>query len=129
MNKKIIIDTNFLLIPGQFKIDIFSEIERIADFNYKLFIIDKTIDELKNIIKNEQSRRQRESAKLGLELIKKKDLKTIRTTAEKSVDDLILDIANKGTIVATQDKELKKRLREKGISIITMRAKKYLVIE
>ncbi|MBW2991754.1 hypothetical protein KY345_00870 [Candidatus Woesearchaeota archaeon] len=30
--RKIILDTNFLLIPGQFKIDIFSEIRRICDF-------------------------------------------------------------------------------------------------
>ena len=44
---KIILDTNFLMIPAQFNVDIFSEIHRICDFKYELYIIDKTIDELR----------------------------------------------------------------------------------
>ena len=44
--KKIILDTNFLLIPAQFNVDIFSEIERICDFQYQLCIVDKTLSEL-----------------------------------------------------------------------------------
>ena len=46
--KKIILDTNFLLIPAQFKVDIFDEIDRIMIEKYQLFVLDKTIDELKN---------------------------------------------------------------------------------
>ena len=42
---KIILDTNFLMIPSMFKVDIFSEIERICDFKYELCIVDKTLDE------------------------------------------------------------------------------------
>ena len=42
--------TNFLLIPVQFKVDIFSEIARIITFEYKLLVLDKTIEELKSIV-------------------------------------------------------------------------------
>ena len=125
--KKIIIDTNFLLIPGQFKIDIFSEIRRISDFPFSLLVFDKTIDELKMIIKRQKGR-QKQAANLGLQLLKRKDLKIIPTKAEKSVDSLILEIADKNTVVATQDAALKNALRKKGIAIITMRAKRHLVI-
>ena len=44
--KKIMLDTNFLLIPFQFKVDIFSEIERICNFNYKLCIFEQSLEEL-----------------------------------------------------------------------------------
>ena len=35
--KKIILDTNFLITAIKFKVDIFTEINRICDFNYKIF--------------------------------------------------------------------------------------------
>jgi len=49
--RKIILDTNFLLIPAQFKVDIFSEIDRICSFTYSLFVLDKSVEELKKISK------------------------------------------------------------------------------
>lgn len=124
---KILLDTNFLLIPAQFNVDIFSEIERIADFPYRICILKQTIDELKKIIK-EQKGKHRNAAKLALQLIKQKDLNTIKNSSKDSVDDIILDIVNPEYIVATQDKELKDRLKRKKIRIITLRAKKYLVM-
>ena len=41
---KVIIDTNFLLIPEQFKVDIFTEFKNLLG-DVKLYIIDKTVDE------------------------------------------------------------------------------------
>ncbi|ENO12016.1 hypothetical protein MBGDC06_00279, partial [Thermoplasmatales archaeon SCGC AB-539-C06] len=71
--KKIILDTNFLLIPAQFKVDIFDEIDRIILEKYQLFVLDKTIDELKKIIADKkQKMRNRRAAKLGLQLLKSK---------------------------------------------------------
>ena len=49
---RIILDTNFLMIPGQFHVDIFSELGRICNFNYKLYIFEESINELRNIINN-----------------------------------------------------------------------------
>jgi len=125
MKKIIILDTNFLLIPAQFNVDIFSEIERICDFPYQLCIIDKTLSELDSIIEN-QRQKYKNSAKLALKLLKSKAVKIIKTKKDKYVDDLIFNLAeNTEIIVATQDKELKKRLKK---PIITLRQKKYLKI-
>lgn len=125
--KKIILDTNFLLIPSQFKVDIFSEIDRICLFNYELYILDKTIDELKEIIKKQKGK-HREAAKIALMLIKKKHLSIIKTE-EGKVDDLILRLINKGDILATQDALLRKKAIKKGAGVIFLRSKKYLILK
>jgi len=126
---KLIIDTNFLLIPANFKIDIITEINRISDFNYKLCIIDKTIDELKKI-KETAKAKDKLAASIALQLINKEIFTTIKTHQDKLVDDLILAIAKKEKItVATQDKSLKKALKALKARIITMRSKKHLVLE
>ena len=124
--KRIIIDTNFLLIPAQFKVDIFLEIKKIAEFDYDLFIIDKTIDELKSIIEKQKGK-HKAAAKLALSIIKLKKIKKIKTK-EGTVDELILKAADKNTIIATQDMELKRKLREKGVSLIVLRQKKHLIL-
>jgi|APSaa5957512622_1039677.scaffolds.fasta_scaffold00639_6 uncharacterized protein len=120
--KTIILDSNFLMLPFQFKIDIFSELERICEFKYEIAIIDRTIDELNDISKAE--------SKAALKLIEIKQVKLIKTDKNTIVDNLIMDIVDKEKhIVATQDKELKQRLKEKNIPIITLRQKKYLNLQ
>lgn len=122
---KIILDTNFLLIPYQFKLDIFKEIDRIADFNYDVSVLDKTVEELKNI-SEKQTGKNKEAAKFALKLIEAKKIKALKTTG-KNTDDAIFDLASRERfIVATQDKALKRRLTGKGISIIIMRKKSKL---
>ena len=122
--KKIIIDTNFLMIPIQFRVDIFSELNRICNFNYKLFIFEQSINELKNIIEK-QTGKNRKAAQFALKLIKLKNINIIKSK-RKNVDSLILKNASNDTIVATQDSHLKKKLLEKGASVIILRQKKYL---
>jgi len=125
--KKIVLDTNFLLIPAQFKVDIFSEIDRIMTEPYEIYIVDKTIDELKKIIMDtRQKLKDRKAAGLALQLIEAKKIPQIKTEKDKSVDDLIMGL--KGYIVATQDIELKMRLKAKKVRIITLRAKKKLIV-
>lgn len=124
--KHIIADTNFLLIPAQFKIDVFSEISRICDFTYKIYVVDKTIDEIEGIAAGKG--KDAMAARLGLQLLKAKDVGIIKTKKDKNADDLIVDIAKKGDIVATQDIELKRRVKKKGAGIITMRQKRHLIL-
>ena len=127
--KRIIIDTNFLMIPWLYKVDIFSEFNRICNFSYKLYIYEQSIAELRSIIEN-QSKHKR-AAQTALKLIKLKNIEMIKSEAG-DVDSLILEnlakdtIAAADTIVATQDKELRQKLLKKGTSVIVLRQKKYL---
>ena len=133
---KVFIDTNFLLIPAMFKVDIFREIERICNFNYELYIIDRTLDELKNIIASQKSAGKHKAAsKLGLKLtenaIQENKLSLYKTDAPEDavVDRILLDIAkHEKIIVATQDRQLKQYLRSFGMKIIDLRKKQYLIL-
>jgi len=125
--KKILLDTNFLLIPFQFNVDIFSEIDRIMLEHYALFVLDKTVDELKKIIAGrEQKQINKRAAKLALQLIKAKDVKILQTDLDLPVDDIIAGL--KGYIVSTQDMDLKRRLKANDVKVITLRAKKKLIL-
>jgi len=117
--KTILFDTNFLVEIIKFKINLFSELERVCDFNFEVKVLDKTITELEKINSKE--------SKISLNLIKKK-IKIIKTESDKIVDDILLEIAGENTIVATQDKLLKKKLKQKNIKTLIIRQKKYLVI-
>jgi len=122
---KIIIDTNFLLIPAQFKIDIFDEFRRIMDCKYTIHIIDKTMNELDKL---RQKSKTKPAASVALLLIKKYSIKPIKTVQDLDVDSLILKHSKKQDFVATQDIALKRRLKPKGTKIITMRKKSCLAI-
>ncbi len=125
MKRKIILDTNFLLIPVQFKVDIFSEIERITDFVYELCIIDKTIQELQGI-----KGKDKPAAGVALQLIEKNHL-TILPSAAAYTDDAIVNAVREspGMIVATNDVALARRVRTLGARLIRLRQKKYLLLE
>tara|TARA_Y100000310_G_scaffold22495_1_gene21593 strand:+ start:883 stop:1284 length:402 start_codon:yes stop_codon:yes gene_type:complete len=132
--KTIILDTNFLLIPAQFKVDIFEEMKRIMTTPYKLRIMAKTIDELNNIINNKSERKQtakdKTAAKIALQLIVKYKIVKILSSKDLNVDNLILNTATKTShIVATQDINLKRKLKEKRIPLIILRKKQYLELQ
>ena len=122
--KKIILDTNFLMAVGQFRFDMFSELRRVCDFKYSIYVLDKTVDELNKIIK-EQKGKNKESAKLALKLIKLKKIKKIKT-GEGQVDDILLQ---QDAVIATQDKILVKRLKGNRKKVVQLRQKRYLVIK
>ena len=122
--KRIIIDTNFLMIPFQFRVDIFSEFERVCDFSYRLFIFEQSVDELKSIVEH-QAGKHRKAAQLALKLIKLKGIGLLES-GQKSVDLDILGSAGKDTVIATQDADLKRQLLKKSASLIILRQKKYL---
>ena len=127
--KKIYLDTNFLLIPIQFKVDIFGEIDRICDFPKETFVLSNTIDELRKIVLKQKGK-DKEAAKIAIQIVerrvKQKSLNITAFSKETGVDDILVELADKDTIIATQDKELKRRIKEKGGKIIILKSKKYL---
>ena len=126
MVEKILLDTNFILIPAQFKVDIYAEIDRICPFKYQLYVLDKSLEELESIIITRKGK-DKAAAKLAKAILEAKKPKTLKTTSKDYLDNIILDLD--GYIVATSDKELRSRLKKKGIKTIVLRQKKYLVLE
>lgn len=130
---KIIIDTNFLLIPAQFKVDIFSEIRRICDFPYELYVVSGTLEELRYIqLDKEQKGKNKLAAKMGMQLLRTQKHKLLDVRAQ-TVDYAIIDYCtnHENCIVATQDIALRKKLKElrPKMKFITLRSRKFLKVE
>ena len=124
--KHIILDTNFLLIPGQFSVDIFTEIGRLMQEPYDLCIVDSTLDELGKIVEV-ASGKDRLAAKLALKLLEAKGVHHLKTEKNLNTDKLIVELAKRpGFIVATQDMALKRILKQNNVQLIVLRQKKYL---
>ena len=123
----ILLDTNILMLIGR-GIDIFTQIEELLDTKPEYYVIEPVVKELEKIVAH-GGVKERKAAKLALELVKKKcRVIEVSLSPDKSVDDLLLEIAlRKGFIVATNDRELRRRLREAGIPEIYFREEKQLL--
>jgi hypothetical protein len=124
--KRVILDTNFLTIPYQFNIDIFKEIQRVVEGNYELTTLDCVVNELEKLKKGRG--KDAAAARVALLLIKEKNVKVINT-CEKNVDNTIYKIADQNTIVATNDKDLIKKLKDKKVKVLYLRSKQQILIE
>ena len=123
----VLLDTNILMLIGR-GIDIFTQIEELLDTKPEYYVIGPVVKELKKIISH-GGVKERKAAKLALELVKKRcRVIEISLSPDKSADDLLLEIAlREGFIVATNDRELRRRLREAGIPEIYFREEKQLL--
>lgn len=119
--KKVILDTNFLMLPGSLGIDIFSDLEALADFKVKFCVIDKTLDELWGIAQGNS--KDALNAKMGIIMLQNKGLKKLDCKNEETVDDAIVRHSKDVEAVATQDKELKERIKG-NCKIIVLKGKK-----
>jgi rRNA-processing protein FCF1 len=127
---KIILDTNFLLIPAQFGIDIFSEIDRLVSLKFELIIFQDILNELHELSK--QSIKKQKEVNITLELANRCKLIELNSSSStaQSVDDKIFYQAVKNRwIVATNDRKLRKKLRAHKVPVIMLRKKTHLVIE
>jgi hypothetical protein len=123
--KKLILDTNFLISLCKFKVDL-EEIDEVVEEPHQLFTLDLVVAELEKI--SEPISRDSRYAKIALDLIKIKKIK-ILTSNKTNTDNAIKSLSDKGTIVATNDIELRKKLKKLEIKTIYLRAKKHLGID
>lgn len=119
----VLLDTNALLMPLQFKIDIFEEIRGILG-HCRIITIDEVMDELKGIAKG--SGKDASAARFGSLLAS--GIEVLPSGSDAStVDEKIEEFAfHNNCIVVTNDRALKKRLLSKDISVLSMRNQKKL---
>ncbi len=121
--KTVILDTNFLLIPHQFRINILEELERLLEEAHELAVSSPIIGELKGIAKDRG--KAGIGARIALEAIKRNKIRIIEAK-ERDADLWILDYCagHPGTIVCTNDANLRKLLKGKtDARLIVMRTR------
>ena len=124
--KEVVIDTNFFMVPFQFNVDIITELENLLP-SYKLTTPSFVINELKGL-KNNNKGKIRQYANLALKLANssKVEIKDISLLENETVDDALLRVSE---VLATNDMELKKRAKAKGITVVYLRQKNYITVD
>lgn len=119
---KVLLDTNALLIPFQFQLDIYSEIKNLIP-RVGIITLSLCVDELRK----KKLRAWKSVIDLGLQ----KGLKIIETLLKAgNVDSQILSYAVKHKcLVFTQDRVLRKKLLNASLRVIIMRQKKRLEVK
>ena len=114
---EVVIDTNMLMEKNI--------IEEAKKFGQPI-ILSSVIEELKRLSSGKSKNAKK--AKLALEIIGKKGMSIVMT--DKRGDNSILDYCRDNKcIVATNDKELIKKLKNREITVLRLRQGKYLVEE
>ncbi len=126
---KVILDANALFVPAQFKIDIFEELERLLNVNLEPVLLSPILRELE-MLSREGSPRMRKDAGLALKLAEKCKLTEVTKYGLWSPDDVIVKVAGEWNCpVFTNDRQLKKRLRDINVPVIYVRQKSQLEME
>ena len=112
--QRVVLDTNALLMPFETSINLDYELERLLG-SCEIYVPGPVIGELK------RSRSKHAKAALAL------SRKYLIAETNKQGDDGIIQVAEElGAYVLTNDRELRSRLRKRGIPSIYLRSGKYL---
>lgn len=119
---KVILDTNMLMAIGKFKVDVFENISN--ELGEVKFYITKSVEkELENLAK--ESSTLQKQAKIAVEMMFFNKVEILDEDSRIADKDL-LNLADEGYIIATNDKELKMKLRELNKKFLYLRQKKFI---
>jgi rRNA-processing protein FCF1 len=126
---KVILDSNALFVPLQFKIDIFDDLEQLLKRSFKLILLSPIKREIEALAEK-SSAKMRKNALFALKLAEKCSYVEVDTPASVLADDVIVEIAGEWkSPVFTNDRQLRKRLRDISVPVIYVRQKSRLEID
>ncbi len=116
------------MIPFQFRIDIFDEMERLVG-RHEPLILSTNLQELE-LLATRPPAGTRNAALSALELAQRCHVVIVTKEYGETNDDIIVRMADKlNCPVATNDATLRKRLRDMGVATVFVRNKSHLEIE
>ena len=130
-NMLIIIDTNAWIAGVRQKVDIFRELNRLFG-EYELLVSSFICEELIKVAKKTKKGKDKQAAKIALDLIKIRKLKITETNSNQDIDSNIIDLIknlrrqNKEIVLVTNDKDLQARAKYIGAKIIAWKRGKIL---
>jgi len=115
--RAVVLDTNALMMPYQFGINIEKELNRLLGI-CRIIVPRTVVEEMEKLA--EEGGEVGRAAKLGLSIIRKRGVRLVET--ENKGDDGVLETAIKmDAAILTNDKELKKKAKELRLPIIYLR--------
>ena len=126
---KVVLDSNFLFLPSQFRLDIFEELANLLNQRFEPILLSSTQKELQGLAKSNSPKKGKQ-ALLALKLAEKCRVIPVEKRSGETYDDVIVRVAAEWrSPVATNDRELRRRLRNLRLPVIFLRQKQRLMLE
>jgi rRNA-processing protein FCF1 len=126
---EVILDANFFFVPSQFNLDIFEELRNLLNQRFDPILLSSTHKELQGLAESD-SPKERKQAQLALKFAEKCRAVPVEKASDETYDDVIVRVAAAWkSPVATNDRELRKRLRNVGVPVVFLRQKHRLELE
>ncbi|HHI30624.1 DNA-binding protein [Methanosarcinales archaeon ex4572_44] len=123
---KVIIDTNVLMVPHQFGVDIFEE---LASLGYDECLVPRVVVAELLSLADSAKGNDRIAARVGLSLAERCRVVGGVNSGGGSADDEILRLAvHEGFSVCTNDAMLRKRLSGSGVTVVYLRSRRRLSV-
>jgi uncharacterized protein len=121
-SRPVVLDTNFLLVPFQFKIDILKELDFLVDVSHRFVVSSRTVDELNAI--GRAIGKDGMAARLALKMLDANKERIDIIESDDEVDDWIVAYASGNkAIVCTNDSKLRRRLKHAGVKVAAMKSR------
>ena len=114
---QVILDTNFLVYCAENKVDYVPGIAEIMNEGYELVVPNQVVSELKGIYAKSKKLSDRSAAWLALKLLEHNKVKVIDARGTYA-DEAIIGLVRMGSVVATVDLELRKKLKNTRLIVI-----------
>ena len=124
---KILCDTNFLLIPLRFGVDVFTVADEALNDITSFYVSSRVIDEI-NLLKRDAKPGFEKELLFALKMAEQCEI--IEDTSKTEVDDSLIQLAKQNDLViGTSDSELRKKARHEGVRVLYLRQRRYLVLD
>jgi len=126
---KVILDSNALFVPLEFKLDIFVEVKRLVNRNVDFVLLSPVKRELE-LLATKDSPKIRREAVYALKFAEKCKYVPVDENEKLTTDDVIVKVAKAwSSPVFTNDRQLRKKLRDISVPVIYVRQKSRLEID
>lgn len=125
-NLRIVLDTNFLMIPENHNVDIFRELDRVVDRKYELVVPEIVIKELEHL-SQEGTPSEKKAAKIALDLSSRAN--KIPSEISEADQEILRLAREEGYPVATDDSDLREKVRKAKTPVIFLRQSNHLAID
>ena len=120
---RVLLDTNALLMPAQFGIDLYDELMALFG-DFEPVTLEEVMGELSGLARGRG--RDAAAARVGIAMARRSTVVPSGSTAEH-VDDRVIEYARReGCTVVTNDRQLRKALLDEGIDVVSMRRERTL---
>jgi len=120
--REVVIDTNFFLLPYQFKVNIFAGLERLLEEPFRVTVPSRVLSELRGLAR--RTGRHGAAARFALKLLSAGAQKVDTISSSGPVDDWVFAYAKEHRcVVCTNDRELRRKLKAERLKVVGLRTR------